>query len=92
MPRIRKVNDMRKPTEPLVNRPRMSRRAVLRGVGVTMALPWLESLPVFGAAPAATTEGAITGMAGEFPKRFAAVFMGNGINGNHWWPRVRALR
>jgi hypothetical protein len=78
---------MRKPTESLANRPRISRRAVLRGVGVTMALPWLESLPVFGAAPAATTETAVTGMAGEFPKRFAAVFMGNGINGNHWWAK-----
>ena len=25
-----------------------SRRAFLRGVGVSMALPWLESLPVWG--------------------------------------------
>jgi hypothetical protein len=52
----------------------ISRRAVLRGAGVTMALPWLESLPGFAntAAPA------------EFPKRFAVLFMGNGINENHW--------
>jgi hypothetical protein len=63
------------------HRPRPSRRAFLRGVGVTMALPWLESLPVFGAAPA------VSGEAGAFPKRFAVVFMGNGINGNHWWAR-----
>ena len=26
-------------------------------------------------------------MAGEFPKRFAVLFMGNGINGNHWWAK-----
>src|SRR3954447_25281569 len=51
-----------------------SRRAFLRGVGVTMALPWLESVPVWGATSAA-------------PKRFAVVFMGNGINGNHWWSK-----
>src|SRR3954453_9193033 len=51
-----------------------SRRMFLRGAGVTMALPWLESLPVWGA----TTEA---------PKRFAVVFMGNGINGNHWWSK-----
>ena len=57
---------------------RVSRRAVLRGVGVTMALPWLESLPAFGAQTAA---------AGPFPKRFAVLFMGNGINGNHWWAK-----
>ena len=30
----------------------LSRRAVLRGLGVTMALPWLESLPVWGDEPA----------------------------------------
>jgi hypothetical protein len=43
-----------------------------------MALPWMESLSpltVGAAAPAA------------FPKRFAVLFMGNGINGNHWWAR-----
>ncbi len=48
-----------------------------------MALPWLESFPALSAA----TETAAGGMAGEFPKRFAVVFMGNGINGNHWWAR-----
>jgi len=59
----------------------MNRRTVLRGAGVAMALPWLESVPVWGgetapgAAPAA------------FPKRFAALFMGNGINPNHWWAK-----
>ena len=54
--------------------PGISRRAVLRGAGVMMALPWLESL-----APT------VTGYAAEaFPKRFAVLFMGNGINENHW--------
>jgi uncharacterized protein DUF1552 len=53
---------------------RVSRRAILRGAGVTMALPWLESFPAFADAtsPAA------------FPKRFAVLFMGNGVNENHW--------
>ena len=51
----------------------ISRRTVLRGAGVTMALPWLDSL-VFAdtAAPAAP------------PKRFAVLFMGNGVNEDHW--------
>src|SRR5262249_37678122 len=53
----------------------VSRRTFLRGGGVTMALPWLESLPVWGAAPAAP------------PRRFAALFMGCGINPNHWWAK-----
>jgi hypothetical protein len=56
----------------------ISRRTFLRGVGVTMALPWLESVPVWGATPGATDVSA------PFPKRFAALFMGNGINGKHW--------
>jgi len=53
---------------------RISRRAVLRGAGVTMALPWLESFPAF-AGPESP---------GAFPKRFAALFMGNGVNEDHW--------
>ena len=53
---------------------KLSRRTVLRGAGVTMALPWLESLSAF----AATTSSS------PFPKRFAVLFMGNGVNENHW--------
>ena len=53
----------------------ISRRTFLRGVGVTMALPWLESVPVWGAGAAG---------AAAPPKRFAALFQGNGINANHW--------
>ncbi|MDB5351021.1 MAG: hypothetical protein JWN86_2268 [Planctomycetota bacterium] len=59
-------------------RGRASRRTFLRGVGVTMALPWLESLPVWGAS-------AVAGQAA--PKRFAALFMGCGVNPTHWWAK-----
>jgi Protein of unknown function (DUF1552) len=64
---------------------RISRRVILRGAGVAMALPWLESLPVWGAETEspATAAGSATGL----PKRFAVMFMGNGINGNHWWAK-----
>jgi hypothetical protein len=57
----------------------IDRRTMLRGAGVAMALPWLESLPVWGsqAAPGETV----------FPKRFATLFMGNGISPNHWWAK-----
>jgi hypothetical protein len=41
-----------------------------------MALPWLESLPVWGREPAAAA-----------PRRFAALFLGNGINQKHWWAK-----
>src|SRR5437764_10697988 len=57
---------------------RLNRRTFLKGVGVTMALPWLESLPVWGCQAA----GAPTP-----PLRFAALFMGNGISPPHWWAR-----
>jgi len=39
-----------------------------------MALPWLQSLPAFADAGATAT----------FPKRFTVLFMGNGINEDHW--------
>jgi hypothetical protein len=55
-----------------------SRRTFLRGVGVTMALPWLESVPVWGAS---------TGASPPCPKRFAALFMGCGVNPDQWWAK-----
>lgn len=58
---------------------RISRRTLLQGVGVSMALPWLESLPVWGSESA-------TGPSAS-PQRFAALFMGNGINPKHWWAK-----
>jgi hypothetical protein len=70
-----------------------SRRSILRGAGVAMALPWLESLPAWGApAPAKATATATATTtkaqaAAAFPKRLGVMFMGNGINGNHWWAR-----
>ena len=59
-------------------RSRLNRRTVLRGVGVAMALPWLESMPVWGDEPGEKGESPI------YPKRFAALFMGNGISPNNW--------
>jgi hypothetical protein len=53
---------------------KICRRTLLKGVGVTMALPWLESIPF---------------LAGETtaPKRFAVLFMGNGISPPNWWAK-----
>ena len=59
------------------HRTRMTRRTVLRGAGVAISLPWLESLSAWG------DESSTAGP----PKRFAALFMGNGINPNHWWAK-----
>ena len=57
----------------------LSRRLILQGAGVAMALPWLESLPVWG------REAATAKDAPRFPQRFAALFMACGVNTNHWW-------
>jgi hypothetical protein len=56
-----------------------SRRTFLRGAGVTMALPWLESLAGFGVARAKA--------ASESPRRFAVLFMGTGISPGRWWAK-----
>lgn len=59
----------------------ISRRKLLRGTGVAMALPWLESIPVWG------SETVVGNEAAPSPKRFAALFMGCGINQDHWWAK-----
>src|SRR5271170_7593985 len=54
--------------------PRISRRTVLRGAGCAMSLPWLQSLDAFADTPSAAA----------FPKRFGVVFLGCGVNEDHW--------
>jgi hypothetical protein len=56
---------------------KVSRRTVLRGLGATVALPWLEAIPLSAKEPAT---GAVTAA----PQRFAALFMGNGISPKNW--------
>jgi hypothetical protein len=64
----------------------LSRRTFLRGVGVTMALPYLESLPGFSRAAAASVATEV-GAAAAFPQRFGIMFMGCGVNPNEWWAK-----
>src|SRR5438477_10393355 len=59
-----------------------SRRAFLRGLGVTMALPWLESVPVWGDERTTTAAGG-----SEPPVRVACLFAGNGFHSKEWWAR-----
>jgi hypothetical protein len=51
-----------------------SRRVVLKGAGCSMALPWLMSVNAWADTPAAA----------DFPKRFAVMFLGCGVNENYW--------
>lgn len=54
----------------------MSRRLMLKGLGVCIGLPWLES---------ARAETKPTGQ--DIPKRFACLFIGDGISPPHWWAK-----
>src|SRR5215510_12111185 len=67
--------------EPSMTDRRISRRAMLRGLGVSMALPWLESLPLWG------EELREKPKAGEPPVRLAVLFSGNGFHGKEWWAK-----
>ena len=68
-------------TQPTGPPPKISRRTVLRGAGVAMSLPWLESIPVWGIEPSTDTSVA------AFPQRFAVQFMACGIHPEHWWAK-----
>src|SRR5580698_3986226 len=63
-----------------MNTYQLSRRAFLRGLGVTMALPWLESLPVWGDEKSKNASS-------EPPIRFACLFSGNGFHSKEWWAK-----
>ncbi len=60
---------------------RFTRRTMLRGLGVSMALPWLESLNVWG------DEARGTRKASEAPVRLAVLFAGNGFHSKEWWAK-----
>ena len=51
----------------------ISRRTLLKGTGVAMGLPWLESMANAATAPP--------------PQRFAVLFMGTGISPGRWWAK-----
>jgi hypothetical protein len=54
---------------------------MLRGLGVTMALPWLESLNVWG------DEARGARAASQAPVRLAVLFAGNGFHSREWWAK-----
>jgi hypothetical protein len=58
-----------------------SRRHFLRGTGVALALPWLESMPLLAAdTPAAKASN-------QPPLRFATIYFSNGVEPAHWWAK-----
>ena len=59
-----------------------SRRTMLRGLGVSMALPWMESLAVWGDDSTPKPEPA-----SQAPVRLAVLFSGSGFHAGHWWAK-----
>jgi hypothetical protein len=58
-----------------------SRRTFLHGLGVSMALPWLESMRVWG------DEATHGSAASQAPTRVCVTFSGNGFHSREWWAR-----
>ncbi len=59
----------------------LDRRTFLRGVGVTLALPWLDCMDFASASRTSLTP------IGEAPVRLAVVFSGNGFHSTEWWAK-----
>jgi Protein of unknown function (DUF1552) len=71
-------------------RPRtdLSRRHFLRGVGVSLALPAFESLIAGRSVAAFANEAArLATTPSGAPMRMAYVYVPNGVNQGHWWPK-----
>ena len=58
----------------------LSRRTMLRGLGVSMALPWMESMRVWGDQPDKEPSS-------KAPTRMAILFSGCGYHSTEWWAR-----
>jgi hypothetical protein len=52
-----------------------NRREFLRGAGVALALPWMESV----------AQAAATASPSEPPLRLACIYFSNGVDPQHWW-------
>ena len=63
-----------------LNRP-LSRRTVLKGLGATIALPFLEAM-----SPRSLFAGQVTAAAKIGPRRMAVFYIPNGANMAHWTP------
>lgn len=64
-----------------MQRYQMSRRTLLRGLGVSMALPWMESVRVWG------DESGDHRASSEAPTRMAVLFSGCGYHSREWWAK-----
>ena len=63
------------------NRHQFSRRKMLRGIGVSMALPWMESLRVWGDVKLESKQSS------KAPTRMGILFSGCGFHTHEWWAK-----
>src|SRR5262249_12805671 len=63
----------RKGEESMMDRGRNTRRQFLRGAGVALALPWMESVK------------AATSANSQPPTRFGMIYFSNGVDPAHYW-------
>lgn len=59
----------------------VSRRVFLRGAGVALTLPWLESVSSLA------DESTAASAAAKPPLRFGCIFFSNGVEPAHWWAK-----
>ena len=64
-----------------MNTQHLSRRTMLRGLGVSMALPWMESLRAWGDQPVGKNKSP------QAPTRMAILFTGCGFHKSEWWAK-----
>ena len=64
-----------------------SRRRFLRGAGVALALPWMESLPLLGAEAEVATTAAKKAALTKPPVRLGVIYFSNGVEPAHWWAK-----
>lgn len=62
---------------------RISRRAILRGAGTALALPWLEAMT-----PRTVLGGTAAGAAADAPRRMAFFYVPNGVHMPAWRPET----
>ena len=60
----------------------LTRRAMLRGLGVSMALPWMESAAACGAGTSPASKASQ-----DAPTRMAILFAGCGFHRHEWWAK-----
>ncbi len=60
----------------------LTRRRFLRGAGIALALPWMESSPLRAVE---TGKLSLPQTSTQPPVRFACLYFSNGVEPEHWW-------